>query len=97
MAKLRELEAERAALTERLAFYRSKADWIQERIKKGYEGDPEKFWEAAQKQNSEAADLRRLDLLIKAQCRHIAYAAGEHWQPLFDYLSNKSKRLPEDL
>ena len=34
LAKLRELEAERAALQERLTFYRAKADWLQERVKK---------------------------------------------------------------
>ena len=32
LVKLRELEAERAAAQERLGFYRSKADWIQDRI-----------------------------------------------------------------
>lgn len=95
LAKLRELEAERAAVGERLAFYKSKADWIQERIKKGYEGDVEKLWESAQQQNAEAASLQRLDLLLAAQRRQVAHHAGEQWQPLLDYLSGKLKRLPE--
>ena len=95
LGKLRELEAERAAVRERLDFHQSKADWLQERIKKGYEGDVEKLWESAQKQNTEAAAAQRLDLLIAAQRRQVAHYAGEQWQPLLDYLSGKLKRLPE--
>jgi len=95
LAKLRELEAERAAVRERLDFHRSKADWLQERIKKGYEGDVEKLWEAAQKQNAEAAAVKRLDLLIAAQRRQVAHYAGAQWQPLLDYLSGQRKHLPE--
>ena len=49
LAKLRELEAERAAVRERLDFQKAKADWVQERIKNGYEGEVEKLWDAAQK------------------------------------------------
>jgi hypothetical protein len=94
LAKLRELEAERAALQERLGFYRAKADWFQERIKKGYEGDVEKLWESAQKQNSEAAAVKRLDLLLTAQRRQVAHLAGDHWEPLFNYLADQG-RLPE--
>jgi hypothetical protein len=95
LAKLRELEAERAAVGERLDFQKSKADWVQERIRKGYEGDVEKLWESAQRQNAEAASLQRLDLLIAAQRRQVAHYAGEHWQPLLDYLSEKLQQLPE--
>ncbi|MDG4551698.1 MAG: hypothetical protein P9G45_14955 [Candidatus Contendobacter sp.] len=95
LSKLRELEAERAAVAERLTFHKSKADWVQERIKKGYEGDVEKLWETAQKQNAEAASLKRLDLLIDAQRRHVAHFAGEQWRPLLDYLSGKLRQLPE--
>jgi uncharacterized protein YbaP (TraB family) len=95
LAKLRELEAERAAVGERLAFQKSKADWMQERIKKGYEGDVEKLWESAQKQNAEAAAVKRLDLLLAAQRRQVAHYAGEQWQPLLDYLSGTRPRLPE--
>jgi hypothetical protein len=96
LAKLRELEAERAAVGERLTFHRSKADWVQERIKKGYEGDIEKLWATAQQQNAEAATAKRLDLLIDAQRRQVAHHAGEQWRPLFDYLSGKLRELPED-
>ena len=95
LSKLRELEAERAAVAERLTFHRSKADWVQERIQKGYEGDVEKLWETAQKQNAEAASLKRLDLLIDAQRRQVAHFAGEQWEPLLNYLSGKLKALPE--
>ena len=95
LAKLRELEAERAAVRERLDFQKSKADWVQERIRKGYEGDVEKLWESAQKQNTEAAAAKRLDLLIAAQRRQVAHYAGEQWQPLLDYLSGKLRQLPE--
>ena len=95
LSKLRELEAEQAAVRERLDFHKSKADWVQERIKKGFEGDVEKLWESAQKQNTEAASVKRLDLLIAAQRRQVAHYAGEQWQPLLDYLSGKLKRLPE--
>ncbi|MCP5197394.1 MAG: hypothetical protein H6974_11515 [Gammaproteobacteria bacterium] len=95
LAKLRELEAERAAVKERLDFQKAKADWVQERIQKGYEGEIEKLWEAAQKQNVEAATAKRLDLLIDAQRRHVAHLAGEQWQPLLDYLSGALRQLPE--
>ena len=95
LAKLRELEAERAAVRERLDFHQSKADWVQERIRKGYEGDVEKLWETTQKQNTEAAAAQRLDLLLDAQRRQVAHHAGDHWQPLLDYLSGKSRHLPE--
>ena len=95
LSKLRELEAERAAVGERLEFQKSKADWMQERIKKGFEGDVEKLWEAAQKQNTEAAAAQRLDLLITAQRRQVAHHAGEQWRPLLDYLSGTLKQLPE--
>jgi len=94
LGKLRELEAERAAGQERLDFHKSKADWVQERIKKGFEGDVEKLWESAQKQNTEAAAAKRLDLLIAAQRRQVAHYAGEQWEPLLNYLSGKGK-LPE--
>lgn len=96
LAKLRELEAERAAVRERLDFQKSKADWLQERIQKGYEGDVEKLWDTAQRQNAEAASLQRLDLLLDAQRRQVAHSAGDQWPPLLDYLSGKLKRLPED-
>ena len=95
LAKLRELEAERAAIRERLNFQKSKADWVQERINKGYEGDVEKLWESARTQNTEAASLQRLDLLLDAQRRQVAHHAGEHWKPLLDYLSGKLRHLPE--
>lgn len=95
LAKLRELEAEQAAIRERLGFYRSKADWVQERIKKGYEGDVEKLWATAQQQNTEAATLKKLDLLLDAQRRQVAHHAGEQWRPLLDYLSGKRRELPE--
>lgn len=96
LAKLRELEAERAAVRERLDFQKSKADWVQERIRKGYEGDVEKLWESAQKQNAEAATVKRLDLLLDAQRRQVAHHAGAQWKPLFDYLSGKLRQLPEE-
>jgi hypothetical protein len=96
LAKLRELEAERAAVAERPNFQKSKADWVQERIRKGYEGDVEKLWETTQQQNAEAASLQRLELLLAAQRRQVAHHAGEHWQLLFDYLSGQLRRLPEE-
>jgi hypothetical protein len=96
LAKLRELEAERAAVRERLDFQKSKADWVQERIKKGYEGDVDKLWESAQKQNAEAAALKKLDLLLDAQRRQVAHHAGEQWPPLLEYLSGKRRELPEE-
>ena len=95
LAKLRELEAERAAVRERLHFQKAKSDWVQERIKKGYEGDVDKLWETAQKQNVEAAAVQRLDLLLAAQRRQVAHLAGERWEPLYRYLSGKLKQLPE--
>lgn len=96
LAKLRELEAERAAVQARLDFHRSKADWLQARVNKGYEGDIEKLWDAAQKQNAEAAAVQRLDLLLAAQRRQVAHYAGARWQPLLDYLSGTLRALPEE-
>ena len=96
LRELRELEAERAAVRARLDFQKSKADWIQERINQGYEGDVEKLWETAQKQNVEAAAIQRLELLLDAQRRQVAHYAGDHWPPLLDYLSGQLKALPED-
>ncbi len=55
----------------------------------------QKLWETAQRQNAEAAAVKRLDLLIDAQRRQVAHYAGEHWQPLLDYLSGQLKALPE--
>ena len=95
LAKLRELEAERAAVQARLDFHQSKADWLQTRVNRGYEGNVEKLWDAAQKQNAEAAAAQRLDLLIDAQRRQVAHYAGEQWPPLLDYLSGTLARLPE--
>jgi len=95
LAKLRELEAERAAVRERLGFQKAKADWVQERIKKGYEGDVEKLWETAQKQNTEAAAAQRLDGLLDAQRRQVAHYAGEQWRPLLEYLNGQRQHLPE--
>ena len=95
LAKLRELEAERAAVQARLDFYQSKADWLQARVNKGYEGDIEKLWDAAQKQNAEAAAVQRLDLLLDAQRRQVAHYAGDQGQPLLEYPSGKLKHLPE--
>lgn len=57
---------------------------MQERIRKGYEGDVEKLWETAQKQNAEATAVKRLELLIAAQRRQVAHHAGDQWQPLLD-------------
>jgi hypothetical protein len=94
LAQLRELEAERVAVQTRLDFYQSKADWLQERIAKGYEGDVGALWDVAQKQNAEAAAVRRLDLLIDAQRRQVAHHAGDRWEPLFDYLAAR-RPLPE--
>lgn len=90
------MEAERAAVRERLGFQKAKADWVQERIKKGYEGDVEKLWETAQRQNTEAAAAQRLDLLIDAQRRQVAHFAGEQWRPLLEYLNGKLRQLPEE-
>jgi hypothetical protein len=94
LAQLRELEAERAAVRTRLDFYQSKADWLQERIAKGYEGDVGALWDVAQQQNAEAAALERLDLRLTAQRRQVAYHAGDRWEPLFDYLAGRGP-LPE--
>jgi uncharacterized protein YbaP (TraB family) len=91
---LRELEAERAAVGERLDFYQSKADWLQERITKGYEGDVGALWDVAQQQNAEAAALQRLNLRLTTQRRQVAHHAGDRWAPLFDDLAERGP-LPE--
>jgi len=95
LARLWELEAERAAVRERLDFQKAKVAWMEERIQKGYEGEIEKLWDAAQQQNAEAATAKRLDLLLDAQRRQVAHLAGEQWQPLLEYLSGQLRKLPE--
>jgi hypothetical protein len=75
----------------RLDFYQSKADWLQERIAKGYEGDVGALWDVAQQQNAEAAALERLDLRLTAQRRQVAHHAGAQWEPLFRYLADQGK------
>lgn len=59
------------------------------------QGDIEKLWATAQRQNAEAAAVKRLDLLLDAQRRQVAHHAGEQWKPLFDYLSGQLGHLPE--
>ena len=89
MAKLRELEAERAAADTRLGFLKSKSVWLQKQVAQGHpEND---LWENAQRQNTETATLQRVDLLIKSQRQQIAHLAGERWESLYRYLSGAAQ------
>ena len=89
MAKLRELEAERAAADTRLSFLKSKSIWLQKQVA---QGQPEnELWENAQRQNAETATLKRVDLLIESQRQQIAHLAGDSWESLYRYLSGAGK------
>jgi hypothetical protein len=89
MAKLRELEAERAAADTRLSFLKSKSGWLQKQVA---QGQPEnELWENAQRQNAETATLKRVDLLIESQRQQIAHLAGNSWESLYRYLSGAGK------
>jgi len=69
LAKLRELEAERAAVRSGWISRSPKPTGYKSASHKGYEGDVEKLWDTAQKQNTEVAAAQRLDGLIAAQRR----------------------------
>lgn len=85
LAKLRELEAERAAAETRQSFLKSKSAWLQQQIA---QGQPETdLWENAKQQTAETAALKRLDLLIESQRQQVAHLAGDRWQWLYRYLS----------
>lgn len=85
MAKLRELEAGRAAVETRLGFLQSQSGWLQKQVAQGHPDHA--LWENAQRRNAETATLQRVDRLIESQRRQIAYLAGDAWASLYRYLS----------
>ena len=96
LAKLRELEAERAAVRARLAFQKSKADLGAGADREGLRGRRgEAVGIGADSRTPKPPAVQRLDLLLDAQRRQVAHYAGEHWPPLLDYLSGKLQQLPE--
>jgi hypothetical protein len=82
---LRQHEAEYEAAELRLALWRDKSGWAQERVKAGYDDVPG-LWDIAQKLNEEKAHLGQLGLAIASQRHKVAAYAGEAWQALLDYL-----------
>lgn len=91
MAQLRTHEADLLAAKQRWKFFKDKSDDIEDRIKKGLEGDINVFWDNTQKLNTEGADIMRLEHLIAAQRQLVARYAGDEWRKLLAYLEGKGK------
>ena len=89
LAQLRAHEADLEAAQERWRFFKQKSEWLQGRIDQGLEGGVDVLWENSQKLNGEAADIKRLTLLIAAQRQQVARYAGDEWRGLLAYLEGK--------
>jgi len=85
---LRRHEADLAATTRRLAFYKDKSGWLQKRVDEGYD-EVEKLWEIGQKLNEERSAAEKLRILIDSQRYQVAHHAGKQWEILLRYLQGK--------
>jgi hypothetical protein len=82
---LRQHEAEYKASQVRVALWKDKSGWSQQRVNAGYD-DVSGLWDVAQKLNEEKTNLGKLSLAITSQQHKIAAYAGEAWQELLDML-----------
>jgi hypothetical protein len=82
---LRQHEADYQATQLRIALWKDKSGWAQERVKVGYD-DVSGLWDVAQKLNEEKTNLGKLSLAITSQQHRVAAYAGEAWQELLDML-----------
>jgi hypothetical protein len=82
---LRQHEAEYKASQLRVALWKDKSGWSQQRVNAGYD-DVSGLWDVAQKLNEEKTNLGKLSLAITSQQHKIAAYAGEAWQELLDML-----------
>jgi hypothetical protein len=99
---LRQHEADYQATQLRIALWKDKSGWAQQRVSTGYD-DVSGLWDVAQKLNEEKANISKLGLAITSQQHKVAAYAGEAWQELLDMLradkdpkkSDSMAQLPE--
>ena len=82
---LRQHEADYQATQLRIALWKDKSGWAQQRVSTGYD-DVTGLWDVAQKLNEEKANISKLGLAITSQQHKVAAYAGEAWQELLDML-----------
>jgi hypothetical protein len=82
---LRQHEADYQATQLRIALWKDKSSWTQQRVSTGYD-DVSSLWDVAQKLNEEKTNLGKLSLAITSQQHKVAAYAGEAWQELLDML-----------
>ena len=82
---LRQHEADYQATQLRIALWKDKSGWAQQRVSTGYD-DVTGLWDVAQKLNEEKANISKLSLAITSQQHKVAAYAGEAWQELLDML-----------
>jgi hypothetical protein len=82
---LRQHEADYQATQLRIALWKDKSGWAQQRVSTGYD-DVTGLWDVAQKLNEEKSNLGKLSLAITSQQHRVAAYAGEAWQELLDML-----------
>jgi hypothetical protein len=95
MAQLRQHEANLVAAEAQREFFSKKSEWLQDRVKQGYE-EAEVLWDNSQKLNALAAEVMKLKLLVDSQRQQLAHYAGEHWKELLAYLQGKRQRLAKE-
>jgi hypothetical protein len=82
---LRQHEVDYQATQLRIALWKDKSGWAQQRVSTGYD-DVTGLWDVAQKLNEEKTNLGKLSLAITSQQHRVAAYAGEGWQELLDIL-----------
>jgi hypothetical protein len=87
IAKLREHEADLAAVQRRITFYSDKSEWLQQRVKDGL-AEVTELWDIGQKLNDERATSDKLIILVDSQRYQLAHYSGEQWPRLLAYLTD---------
>jgi hypothetical protein len=82
---LRQHEAEYKASQLRVALWKDKSGWSQQRVNAGYD-DVSGLWDVAGKLNEERANVAKLSTAITSQQHKVAAYAGESWKELLDML-----------
>jgi hypothetical protein len=82
---LRQHETDYQATQLRIALWKDKSGWSQQRVNAGYD-DVSGLWDVAGKLNEEKANIAKLSTAIVSQQHKVAAYAGEAWQELLDML-----------
>jgi hypothetical protein len=82
---LRQHEADYRATQLRIALWKDKSGWSQQRVNTGYD-DVSGLWDVAGKLNEEKANIAKLSTAITSQQHKVAAYAGESWQELLNML-----------